>query len=71
MINDALKRKLIRAGNTCIKVATEGKGKSMGGLYKTSSKEYIKAAKHRDTILKEIQEKYHKIIRPSLKSTKA
>lgn len=53
-MKEALKRELIYAGQRCINIATEGRGKSGVTIYKTESEEYAKAAEYRDKILREI-----------------
>ncbi len=55
MISDALKRKLINAGNECIRIATKGEGKVAEGIYHTSSNKYKQAARYRDEVLLEVQ----------------
>lgn len=55
MISNSLKRKLIKSGNTCVRIATNNRGKEKGEKYNTSSDAYLAASKERDKILAEIR----------------
>lgn len=68
MISDVLKRELIRAGQQCVRIATEGKRMGHCTVYKTASKEYVAAAKARDEVLANIRLADPTIRDPSSKS---